>query len=147
MTKVYEINDGRIWDVEKAAFVDEMPESAEILSLSNADGDIDVDYLRETLLFYGYDLGELASPQELFASLRDERDNRLDEYDKKIAQLDRLIRLNPDDESYIAQRHEWDEYAVALCDLPDEEGAPWDGGGKLTPWPQKPVITKLSTNS
>ena len=30
-------------------------------------------------------------------------------------------------------------YRQALRDLPDQPGAPWDGGGELTPWPIKPV--------
>ena len=30
-------------------------------------------------------------------------------------------------------------YRTALRDLPDQPGAPWDGGGELTPWPIKPV--------
>ena len=30
-------------------------------------------------------------------------------------------------------------YRQALRDLPAQPGAPWDGGGELTPWPIKPV--------
>ena len=30
-------------------------------------------------------------------------------------------------------------YLQALRDLPSEQGAPWDGGRELTPWPIKPV--------
>ena len=29
-------------------------------------------------------------------------------------------------------------YRQALRDLPAQEGTPWDGGGELTPWPEKP---------
>ena len=29
-------------------------------------------------------------------------------------------------------------YRQALRDLPDQPGAPWDGGGELTPWPELP---------
>ena len=29
-------------------------------------------------------------------------------------------------------------YRAALRDLPDQPGAPWDGGGELTPWPELP---------
>lgn len=29
-------------------------------------------------------------------------------------------------------------YRAALRDLPDQPGAPWDGGGEETPWPEKP---------
>lgn len=35
-------------------------------------------------------------------------------------------------------------YRQALRDLPAKEGAPWDGGGKLTPWPEIPAISKTT---
>ena len=31
-------------------------------------------------------------------------------------------------------------YRQALRDLPAQPGAPWDGGGGLTPWPELPVV-------
>ena len=31
-------------------------------------------------------------------------------------------------------------YRQALRDLPSQEGAPWDGGGKETPWPAAPDV-------
>ena len=31
-------------------------------------------------------------------------------------------------------------YIQALRDLPAQPGAPWDGGGELTPWPVMPTI-------
>lgn len=75
---------------------------------------------------------------ELFAQLRSYREVRLREYDTKISQLDRLIREHPDYAAYQLERAAWDEYATALCNLTLQEGAPWDGGGPLTPWPAKP---------
>ena len=30
----------------------------------------------------------------------------------------------------------------ALRDLPSQEGAPWDGGGEETPWPEIPTWVK-----
>ena len=33
-------------------------------------------------------------------------------------------------------------YRKALRELNHQEGAPWDGGGSLTPWPEMPEITK-----
>lgn len=77
--------------------------------------------------------------EQLFAQLRSIREVKLREYDEKISQLDRQIRLNPDYAAYPIERAEWDAYAVALCNLPAQEGAPWDGGGDETPWPQKPA--------
>lgn len=76
---------------------------------------------------------------ELFAQLRSIREVKLREYDQKISQLDRLIRLNPDYAAYTIERAEWDAYATALCNLPAQEGAPWDGGGVETPWPVEPA--------
>lgn len=75
----------------------------------------------------------------LFAQLRSYREAKLCEYDVKISQLDRLIRMNPDYAAYTIERSEWDAYAVELCNLPAQEGAPWDGGGSQTPWPVKPA--------
>lgn len=77
--------------------------------------------------------------EELFAQLRSIREMKLREYDQKISQLDRLIRLNPDYAAYQLERGEWDSYAVALCNLPAQEGAPWDGGLSQTPWPARPA--------
>ena len=31
-------------------------------------------------------------------------------------------------------------YIQALRDLPAQPGAPWDGGGELTPWPAMPSV-------
>lgn len=30
------------------------------------------------------------------------------------------------------------EYRQKLRDLPEQDGAPWDGGGEETPWPEMP---------
>ena len=80
----------------------------------------------------------LASPEtgaERFEMLRAARDAKLKEYDAACAQLAREARLGLD----VAERRAaWDEYAQALCALPQQEGAPWDGGGELTPWPAEP---------
>lgn len=71
----------------------------------------------------------------LFAQLRSFREVKLQEYDAKISQLERRARFGEDVASEIAA---WDAYALALCNLPDQEGAPWDGGFSLTPWPIAP---------
>ena len=31
-------------------------------------------------------------------------------------------------------------YIQALRDIPAQPGAPWDGGGELTPWPEIPEV-------
>lgn len=35
-------------------------------------------------------------------------------------------------------------YREALRNLPAQSGAPWDGGGNLTPWPEMPTIIKTT---
>ncbi len=74
--------------------------------------------------------------EQLFNQLRSIREVKLREYDEKIAQLERRDRIGEDVSGQLAA---WDAYAVALCQLPEQDGAPWDGGGVLTPWPEMPA--------
>lgn len=80
-------------------------------------------------------LNDPETEPERFRRLRSARDAKLVEYDTKIAQLTRMAREGEDMESELDA---WDAYATALCNLPEQSGAPWDGGGELTPWPAKP---------
>lgn len=66
---------------------------------------------------------------ELFQQLRAERDRRLTATDYLLMQ-DYPI---PADQLTAVQA-----YRQALRDLPAQEGAPWDGGGDETPWPEVP---------
>lgn len=68
---------------------------------------------------------------ELFQQLRAERDRR-------IAATDYLLMQDYplDDTLKGAVRL----YRQALRDLPSQEGAPWDGGGESTPWPEIPNV-------
>lgn len=77
--------------------------------------------------------------EELWAQLRAMRDLRLLEYDKAISQLNRARRNGEDVTEGVAL---WDAYAKALCDLPEQRGAPWDGGSWGTPWPKRPWPTE-----
>lgn len=70
--------------------------------------------------------------EELFARLRMLRDTRLRDNDAKIAQITRRMRNGEETKAELATL---DAYADALCSLPAQPGAPWDGGGPLTPWP------------
>lgn len=72
---------------------------------------------------------------QLFMMLRAARNSKLAAYDDKVAQLQRELRMGIDVTAELAA---WDAYAQALCDLPAQAGAPWDGGGKDTPWPIAP---------
>lgn len=83
----------------------------------------------------------LASPDSLaerFAMLRADRDAR-------IAATDYLMAADyPIDE---AKKKKVIAYRQALRDLPAQDGAPWDGGGELTPWPKFPFTAKTTSNN
>ncbi|MBD5417383.1 MAG: hypothetical protein HDR50_06935 [Desulfovibrio sp.] len=78
----------------------------------------------------------LASPDteaERFELLRQARDAKLTDTDYLMA---------PDYPLDDGQRAEVTAYRQALRDLPAQAGAPWDGGGEMTPWPEMPVGVK-----
>lgn len=70
---------------------------------------------------------------ELFQQLRALRDRRL-------AATDFL--LMPDYPISDDQRAAVQAYRQSLRDLPAQSGAPWDGGGEKTPWPELPADLK-----
>jgi hypothetical protein len=65
----WQINDGRIWSADDAAFVAEAPAGAEIVPLYSDGQPSGVEYLRETIRFYGCGLGELSGPEERRAAI------------------------------------------------------------------------------
>ena len=78
-------------------------------------------------------LAEYNSEEARFERLRAERDRRIAATDYLLMQdypldntLKEAVRL----------------YRQALRDLPSQEGAPWDGGGEETPWPEIPNWVK-----
>ena len=74
-------------------------------------------------------LTEYNSEAARFERLRAERDRR-------IAATDFMIMADypiPADQRTAVQA-----YRQSLRDLPAQEGAPWDGGGEKTPWPEAP---------
>ena len=76
-------------------------------------------------------LAEYNSEEARFERLRSERDQRLAATDYLLMQDYPL----PADQLTAVQI-----YRQALRDLPAQEGAPWDGGGKETPWPAAPEV-------
>lgn len=71
----YMLADGRIWNVALARFVDSVPEGDAVVPLYDGETPSGVEYLRQTLEFYGYPVGaELMTLEELKAA--------------KIAQID-----------------------------------------------------------
>lgn len=78
--------------------------------------------------------------EELFDRLRGQRDARInsvlwmrERHSDELA-LGKETTLTP--EQYTALL----TYIQALRDLPAQPGAPWDGGGELTPWPELPSV-------
>lgn len=69
--------------------------------------------------------------EQLFVTLRASRDARLAATDKYM-----LVDY-PITEEALAQVK---IYRAALRALPDQAGAPWDGGGDETPWPELPSV-------
>lgn len=69
--------------------------------------------------------------ESLFTNLRAERDRRLTATDY-LLMFDYPIS---DDQRAVVQA-----YRQALRDLPAQPGAPWDGGGEATPWPEIPNV-------
>ena len=75
-------------------------------------------------------LAQYNSEEARFERLRAERDRRLTATDYLLMQDYPLDNTHKE-----AVRI----YRQALRDLPSQEGAPWDGGGESTPWPDLPA--------
>lgn len=78
--------------------------------------------------------------EELFDGLRSFRDARINavlwmrERHADELELGKEPTLTP--EQYTALL----TYIQSLRDIPAQPGAPWDGGGELTPWPELPEV-------
>ena len=81
---------------------------------------------------------EPPSSESMFASLRTERDRRLTATD---------YLLMPDYPIDDTLKGAVQAYRQALRDLPSQEGAPWDGGGEATPWPEIPSVLQEQQGS
>ena len=86
---------------------------------------------------YADALPPLTSAQ-LFAALRAARDARLAATDKMLL---------PDYPISVDALAQIKTYRAALRDLPDQPGAPWDGGGEATPWPAAPASPEDTTQA
>lgn len=72
-----------------------------------------------------------ALTEQFYASLRSTRDARLAATDKY------MLADYPISEDNLPLVK---AYRAALRDLPEQPGAPWDGGGEATPWPIMPEV-------
>ena len=64
----YRLADGRIWDTARACFVSSVPEGATVVPLHDGTTPAGVEYLRQTLAFYGLPLGEIAPLEDVKAA-------------------------------------------------------------------------------
>ena len=117
----YQIADGRIWNVAVARFVDNVPSQAEVIPLRRGGALGDVSYLRRTLEFYGYTVGdELLTDEDRAKAAREKRDQLLAETDYPIeAAVLEVLKT----------------YRQALRDIPEQFGFP-----KTIEWPSKPEV-------
>lgn len=69
--------------------------------------------------------------EQLFVTLRASRDVRLAATDKYM-----LVDYQINEVGLALVK----AYRAALRALPEQPGAPWDGGGELTPWPELPSV-------
>lgn len=80
------------------------------------------------------------SADELFSRLRSERDSRITDLlwmrERHADELELGKETSLTQEQHTALL----TYIQALRDLPTQPGAPWDGGGELTPWPELPSV-------
>lgn len=83
---------------------------------------------------------EPPSNDELFNRLRFERDTRINSVlwmrERHADELELGKETSLSQEQYTALL----TYIQALRDIPAQPGAPWDGGGELTPWPELPSV-------
>ena len=78
--------------------------------------------------------------EELFNMLRSFRDARINSVlwmrERHADELELGKETSLTQEQYTALL----TYIQALRDLPAQPGAPWDGGGELTPWPELSAV-------
>ena len=108
----------KMWEEEKAR-LEQAAAEAEAVRLEQAAAEAEA-----------VRLAEYNSEAARFERLRAERDRRLTATDYLLMQDYPLENTHKE-----AVRL----YRQALRDLPSQEGAPWDGGGESTPWPDLPA--------
>ncbi|UQZ88532.1 hypothetical protein C4J81_04650 [Deltaproteobacteria bacterium Smac51] len=106
------IADGRIWGFKEARWLDrtEMPDEDMMVELRHNDQVAGLDYLRETIRFYGGDLGELATDKERAIEIKSE----LDALDAEYLTPRILANLAVGDEYALARKAEHEAKAAPL---------------------------------
>ena len=110
MPDFYKIANERVWDVDSASFAESIPEAANVIELRHDGKPADEAYLRKTLEFYGYTVG-----------------------DELLAETDYLLMPDyPISEEALAALK---TYRQALRDVPEQTGFP-----NTIEWPSKPEV-------
>lgn len=122
----YKIGDGQIWDIVNAKFVTDYDINNTVELYSNRKP-ANVDYLKKTLQFYKFKLGdELLSDDEKSTNIRSQRDELL-------AQTDYLLMNDyPIDEQSLQLVK---QYRQTLRDIPQQKDFP-----NNVQWPDRPSI-------
>ena len=125
MYSYYKLDDGRIWSIDGACFVDSIPEGEDWRRPVGEDGQTaDETGLRACLKFFGHPLGELMTDADYAAEAREKR-NAL------IAETDFLVM--PDYPLDAEKKGAVLAYRQALRDVPEQAGFP-----RQIDWPVKP---------
>ena len=122
----YLLEDGRIWSVKEAKFVNEVPEDGVPGTCPDEEGKNSLKGLIEGLEFYHYEKGELKSDEEYAQEAREKR-NQL------LADTDYLVV--PDYPVSDQKKEEIKAYRQLLRDISAQPGFP-----RNIEWPVKPVI-------
>ena len=114
---IYKLADGRLWDVDKAQWIDpamtadeqgqETPQG-DVIKLVSAEGKSDPEYLAKTLAFYDYPLGELAMHSA--KGIKEE----LKRLDEEYLTPRTLAGLSTGDKEALARWQEHEEKAAPL---------------------------------
>lgn len=120
----YRISDGRVWDIREARFTEEFSEEG-LVDLRSDGRPAGSDYLRQTLEFYGFTVGdELLTDEDRAKAAREKRDRLLAETD---------FLLMPDYPISEEALEELKVYRQSLRDVPEQAGFP-----NTIEWPETP---------
>lgn len=123
----YLIENNLIWDTESSKFVSTIPEGETFVKLTKNGKFATKAYLKSTLQYYGYTVGEeLLTDEDRAKVAREKRDQLLAETD---------YLLMPDYPIEAAVLEVLKTYRQALRDIPEQSGFP-----KTIEWPSKPEV-------
>lgn len=120
----FTLDDGRVWSVNDAAFIEAVPDGAVSGRCPDRQGKGTLQGLLDTLRWNRHPLGELATDEDLAAEAREKRNSLIAETDY-LAMPDYPL----DEEKKAAVL----AYRQALRDVPEQEGFP-----RQIDWPVKP---------